>query len=215
MGVLHDWPRHAAQEANHGVRQHICNIGGCVMGKYKTVVIDPPWKQDIRSRGLSDGKNHTWAEIGKQRRHLVYDTLHDEAIRNMWIRRWADTDCHVFVWCTQVKMPIVYDILKSWGVRYRATMCWWKHTGPCSFHLYYDTEFLLYGTLGAYFTPDRTLKTFFDAPRSAHSAKPTLVYDAIRVATPEPRIDIFARHRHDGFDAWGNQVQEISQTVFD
>lgn len=40
-----------------------------------------------------------------------------------------------------------------------------------------------------------------------HSQKPDEFYEILRRRTPAPRIDIFARRRHFGFDAHGNQVE--------
>ena len=36
-----------------------------------------------------------------------------------------------------------------------------------------------------------------------------LLCRTIRRVTRGPRIDIFARRRHDGFSAWGNQVEPL------
>ena len=38
--------------------------------------------------------------------------------------------------------------------------------------------------------------------RRRNSEKPASVYTAIRMATQGPRIDIFARRRHHGYDVW-------------
>lgn len=44
-----------------------------------------------------------------------------------------------------------------------------------------------------------------------HSRKPDSFYEILRTNTPEPRIDIFARYRHFGFDSYGNEVQKDIQ----
>lgn len=46
-----------------------------------------------------------------------------------------------------------------------------------------------------------------------HSAKPPGIYQLIRGKTPEPRVDIFARRRHPGFSARGDQVESDCQEV--
>ena len=35
-------------------------------------------------------------------------------------------------------------------------------------------------------------------------------YELIRRVARRPRVDIFARRRHEGFDAFGNQVEPLS-----
>ena len=42
--------------------------------------------------------------------------------------------------------------------------------------------------------------------RTRHSEKPSLFYEILKNNTKEPRIDIFARRKHDGFDSWGLEV---------
>jgi len=51
------------------------------------------------------------------------------------------------------------------------------------------------------------MKTVFAEISQRHSEKPKGLYDSIRNFFPEKRLDVFARRRHQGFDAWGNQVQ--------
>ena len=52
------------------------------------------------------------------------------------------------------------------------------------------------------------MKTSFSAPARRHSEKPRLLYDSIRRHFPAPRLDVFARRRHCGFDVWGNEAEQ-------
>ena len=36
-------------------------------------------------------------------------------------------------------------------------------------------------------------------------------YNLINEMSPEPRLDVFARKRHDGFESWGLQVEQEGQ----
>ena len=48
------------------------------------------------------------------------------------------------------------------------------------------------------------------APRREHSRKPDEVADAIvRLCGDLPRIELFARTRRPGWDAWGNEVDKF------
>jgi len=49
------------------------------------------------------------------------------------------------------------------------------------------------------------MKNIFEAPRGTHSEKPARFYQLLRAWTPKPRIDIFARNAHEGFDGWGDE----------
>ena len=44
------------------------------------------------------------------------------------------------------------------------------------------------------------------APRREHSRKPDCVRDEIARLFDGPRCELFARSRHPGFEAWGNEV---------
>ena len=50
------------------------------------------------------------------------------------------------------------------------------------------------------------MKTFFAAPVIRHGEKPAILYDSVHRYFDAPRLDVFARSRHPGFEAWGNQV---------
>ena len=54
-----------------------------------------------------------------------------------------------------------------------------------------------------------SLPTFFREDSTVHSRKPQIFYQMLCRSTPEPRIDVFARKRHYGFDAWGDQVENV------
>lgn len=54
-------------------------------------------------------------------------------------------------------------------------------------------------------------EAYFKAKRRKHSEKPDVFYANILKVTNAPRIDIFARKRHYGFDAWGNEVEKQQQ----
>jgi N6-adenosine-specific RNA methylase IME4 len=48
----------------------------------------------------------------------------------------------------------------------------------------------------------------FKASRTAHSAKPDVVYDIIEKMYPEfPKLELFARNKRSGWDSWGNSVE--------
>lgn len=47
-----------------------------------------------------------------------------------------------------------------------------------------------------------------------HSEKPELVYDLIELSFLGPRLELFARRRRQGWDAWGDQVSDAYQMRF-
>ena len=53
--------------------------------------------------------------------------------------------------------------------------------------------------------------TWYEAPRGIHSAKPALFMDLIETMLPGPYLELFARSRRSGWDAWGNEVPPAEQ----
>jgi N6-adenosine-specific RNA methylase IME4 len=45
----------------------------------------------------------------------------------------------------------------------------------------------------------------FQAPRTAHSAKPDCFYDMVERVTPGPHVEMFARRARFGWAYWGNE----------
>jgi N6-adenosine-specific RNA methylase IME4 len=70
-----------------------------------------------------------------------------------------------------------------------------------------DAEILLFCVRGMPMMPKRKPRQTIYAPRGRHSAKPACVRADIERMSPAPRLELFARERHEGWDAWGNEVQ--------
>lgn len=45
--------------------------------------------------------------------------------------------------------------------------------------------------------------------RRAHSVKPEEMRRMIEKVSYAPRIELFAREKHEGWDAWGNEVEGV------
>lgn len=178
-------------------------------GKYKTVVIDPPWdygKLKPRKEGLN-GRG------GQAQMH--YETLSVDELKSFDIQQFVSDPCFLFLWVTNPKMKYGFDLLASWGFNYQTTLTWVKTAkngsldrGGMGFYFRGATEHVLFATKGkCLILPNLRKPNVIFAGREGHSVKPEAMYRLIESVTPSPRIDIFARKRHEGFDAWGNQVE--------
>ena len=49
--------------------------------------------------------------------------------------------------------------------------------------------------------------TGFCEPKTIHSRKPVKMREMIEAVSYAPRIELFAREPHDGWDVWGNEVE--------
>ena len=175
--------------------------------KYKTIVIDPPWDVNAPIK----------AKHSKLRRlpDIPYRCMSDGMIMRFPIHDFAAANCCLFLWTIQNKLRFALDLLEHWGFKYQRCITWDKGNGINNNGFSNHTEFLLYAYCGKnqilFKKPMSTIQRY---PRRRHSEKPREVYVKIARRTPEPRIDIFARRRHYGFDVYGDQVQDYDMGVF-
>lgn len=175
--------------------------------KYKTVTIDFPWPLKV---GGNVPKTMQGTALSTR---LVYDTMPAEDIRQFPIDDFAAEECLLFIWVTNGKMgngyPIIrfgFELLEEWGFLYHHVITW-KKTNPFAFWspIRSATEHVLFGYRGKLPKSYGVMPSIFTAPNHRHSEKPARFYQLLRSWTPEPRIDLFARRAHEGFDGWGDE----------
>lgn len=179
---------------------------------YKCIVVDPPWDQ---------GKTGKRSVRPNQGTDLAYPTMTYAEIAALPVEDWATTDAFLWLWATNSRSrssdkPILiqaFDLMEHWGFRYYTTLTWDKATGPCPFGPYQiTTEHCLFGYRGKCEFPSESLgkmKTLFSASSGRHSEKPSYLYRHISNHFDAPRLDVFARRRHHGFEPWGDQVESL------
>jgi len=169
--------------------------------KYRTIVIDPPWKL-----AMCNPKNCRHGGIPKE---LPYKVMTDAEIENFDIQQFADEECDLFLWTTKAKIHAAFHIMEKWGFHYANFFVWNKLDGLNNNGCHSILEFVLYGYKGRNgLNYKKPIDAYFAEKRKKHSQKPDIFYNTIMKVTSEPRIDIFARKRHLGFDAWGDQVEK-------
>ena len=187
------------------------------MTLYRTVVADPPWAYQ-QDRALSTARNHPVTASHH------YGTMTNEEIAAIPVGGWVEDDAHLYLWVTNPRLfgsrdeigPI--DIMESWGFEYR-TLITWRKAGTLGMGFYFrgDTEHVLFGTRGrAPIDPAKRERNWLDAPKVGHSVKPDRFYEMVERVSPGPRLEMFARRRRFGWDAWGDEapVEQASQAEF-
>lgn len=190
------------------MRLHLAGLlragGQAVSGKYRTIVVDPPWPVAKIERKARP----------KQGASLDYKVQKLDWIRSIPVGGWADPGgCHVYLWVTHRFLPAGLEILAGWGARYECTMTWVKPSGMTPFSWMYNTEHVLFGRIGNLPLDRKGLKLSFGSTgRLSHSSKPDSFYDMVEMASPEPRLEVFARRaRLGGWDYWGDQSLGTAQ----
>lgn len=177
------------------------------LGKFGTIVVDPPWAFTFSTR-KSEAGNNGWR--GSTDRH--YRNMSMGELRNLPIPDVAADDSVLWLWSVNALLDDACDLLKHWGFDYKNTLTWAKtakHGGPAvgmGFWMRGATEHLLLGVKGKPKPLRRNQPTWFASPPGRHSAKPEAAYDAIETLTPGPYLDVFARRQRDGWTCWGDEV---------
>lgn len=168
-------------------------------GKYRTVVIDPPWEIEKIQR-----------EVRPNQIEMDYPTMPVEEIKSFSVPSVFDTNgCHVYLWTTHKHLPDALGIFEAWGVKYQCVLTWIKNVGITPFSWMYSTELVLFGRVGNLSLLKNGLRIDFNGKVREHSRKPDEFYDLVKQASPEPRIDIFSREKRDGFNQYGNEVDKF------
>jgi N6-adenosine-specific RNA methylase IME4 len=178
-------------------------------GKYRTVVVDPPWP-------VNQGASKLDSLQGSSLHDLPYSTVSEADIFTFPINDFAAERCLLFLWATtgrtvegDIVLEQAFQIVKAWGFRYRVMLYWDKQGDgiPKPWTPYRCTiEPILFCTRGiAHVAPYGRCIDIFRAPQTSHSRKPARFYQMLGRWTPTPRIDLFARNAHEGFEGWGQE----------
>lgn len=167
--------------------------------KYDLIVVDPPWP--IKT---------VMTQIPRLNQTMAYQTMSLQEIKDMPIESIQQDKCICALWSIQRFLPYSFNILNIWGFDYKLTLTWDKHFGMSLMGFHYRTEFVLIGSKGKNALPmfprRPTVPSCIDCKRpKKHSQKPKEFYRMIR-PFGKKRIDLFARKRHFGYDAWGDEV---------
>lgn len=167
-------------------------------GKYRCLVVDPPWPVKKIER----------EERPNQGIELDYPTMTLEEIEALPIPDLSEeSGCHLYLWVTQKFLPAGLELVEKWGFRYQCLMTWRKNVGMTPFSWMYDTEHVIFARRGNLPLQQLGLRLSFEAPVTDHSAKPDVFFDErVTLASPEPRLEMFARKDREGFTVYGNEV---------
>ena len=169
--------------------------------KYRIVYADPPWSY---SNEQSSGK------IQRTVLESHYPSMSADSIAALPIADITLADSVLFMWVTSPKLfddGGVQKILDAWGFKYKTSMVWDKVKHNVGHYVSVRHEMLLICTRGSC-TPDikELVDSVYTEERTEHSKKPDYFRNLIDKLYPHgKRIELFARERAKGWDAWGNQ----------
>ena len=174
--------------------------------KYSVIYADPPWsyrdKRDKHPRLCGGARVH-------------YDVMNTSDVKALPVASIADNNCMLFLWATFPNLPDAIEVMKAWGFKYKTLGFSWiktnRKSGTPFFGIGYYTksncEVCLIGVKGKPIKESNSVSSVVIEPIEGHSKKPDCVRDRIVTLCGDvPRIELFARQRVEGWDAWGDEV---------
>ena len=171
---------------------------------YDIILCDPPW--DYKGQKQHNGKGGK--DTGGALSH--YSTLKLKDLKRLSIQNVCSDDCLLFLWTTNPHLDQAIDLMRAWGFKWATVgFVWDKVRVNPGFYTMSQCELCLIGKKGKIPSPRgaRNVRQYLQAMRGKHSEKPAEIRYRIEHMFPEQRkLELFARERVDGWDAWGNEV---------
>lgn len=174
------------------------------MKRYSIIYCDPPWPYDNnRSGRVKDGA-------------YTYPAMSIAQLCALPVPFLAARDCCLFLWATMPKLQEAFTVIRAWGFRYTTCAFVWVKQNPKGEGIYsglghwtnQNAELCLLAKRGKPRRLAKNVKQVILAPRGRHSEKPKEVRErVVNLLGDLPRIELFARQRVPGWDAWGNEVE--------
>jgi N6-adenosine-specific RNA methylase IME4 len=175
------------------------------LSQFGTILVDPPWQF----------MNRTGKMAPEHKRLSRYSTMTHNEILSLPVAQLALPRSHLYLWVPNALVLEGLDVMRCWGVTYKTNLVWYKTRrdgGPdgrgVGFYFRNVTELVLFGTRGNLRTlaPGRRQVNIITSRKREHSRKPDELYDIIEQCSPEPYLELFARHQRPGWVQWGNEV---------
>jgi len=171
------------------------------MTAYRTIVADPPWDLGRVNAGWRAGSVAA----------LPYPVMGMEEIAALPVGAMADKSAHLYLWTVTTVLRHSFSIVEAWGFEPRQVIVWAKPgLGPGA-RFRQTCEYVIFGVRGPSLPiTTRSVGTWHRWPRGAHSVKPDQFYEMVERVSPGPYLEMFARRRRYGWDAWGNEAPEFA-----
>ncbi len=166
--------------------------------KYQIIYADPPWQY----RNKHTGGSLTSGALSK------YPVLSTDDICALPIGFLTDKNCALFLWATVPMIQDAFKVMEAWGFKYK-TMLFWRKIMSWGMGFWYrgQVEICLLGIKGKVKAFRIQKANIVQAKVREHSRKPDEFYELIEMTGLQPRIELFARKKRDGWDCWGNEVE--------
>lgn len=173
--------------------------------KYRIIYADPPWRNPKSGTKARNNEKH-------------YPSMATQDICALPVRSISAPDAILWLWACFPCLEDALQVVQAWGFEYYGLGFDWckvKQDGTpkigCGYYTRQNNELCLIGVKHGLQNRIKPLCrsvgcAILEQPRE-HSRKPDCVRDKIvQICGDIPRIELFARERADGWDAWGNEI---------
>ncbi|MBW0768672.1 MT-A70 family methyltransferase [Mammaliicoccus lentus] len=169
--------------------------------KYSVVYGDPPWRYK-QSKGQGVAENH-------------YPTMSLNDICSLPIDTISHKDSVLFLWATFPMLQEALQVITAWGFTFKTVAFVWVQNKSGNGYFFglghwtrSNAEICLLAVKGRPKRVSKKVHQLIVSPVEGHSKKPDMARDKIvELMGDLPRIELFARQRTAGWDAWGNEVE--------
>lgn len=172
--------------------------------KYQIIYADPPWQFKNKRTGGSM----------KSGALSQYDTMSIDAMKKMDIQSICDENCVLIMWWVGSQPQEAIDLCHAWGfeIKNMNGFVWKKLTKRqldffgMGFWTRAGSESALIATRGKPKPASHSVRAVHSAVVGRHSQKPNLFRKlCVELCGDVPRLEMFARENHDGWDVFGNE----------
>ena len=163
--------------------------------RFPTIYADPPWQYENEASRAA-AVNH-------------YPTMPVGDICAEPIDRLAEKNAHLHLWTTNAFLREAFDVIDAWGFRFKSCLVWIKDEIGMGNYWRVSHEFLLLGVRGQLTFRDRTVRSWIQARRTAHSRKPGIVRALVESVSPGPYLELYGREElpNSAWTVYGNQIE--------
>ena len=172
--------------------------------KYGVIYADPPWLFKTRS---DKGKDRS------PEKH--YPVLSIADICNLPVSDIAKPDSVLLMWVCDPMLDQAFKVIDAWGFKYKTVGFTWAKTNRKKLGFFTglgywtrgNPEMCLLATKGKPKRVSKSVAQLVIDERREHSRKPDRIrHDIVNLCGDLSRIELFARQKFDGWDAWGNEI---------
>ena len=174
--------------------------------KYQIIYADPPWS--YKDKALA----------GNRGAGCKYKTIEQKDLKSLPVGSIADKDCILFLWVTMPKLNECFDLISAWNFKYTTCAFVWAKKNKIADSWFWgmgswtraNAELCLLATKGKPKRINAGVHSVVDSKIIDHSRKPDEVRKRIvDLCGDIPKIELFATKHIEGWDSWGDSINDI------